>query len=111
MSTEPNGRNGAFRIKWGPLELEGRGRDVVLILVIVTLVGTLGVGWYIHHQDSNMKLDAILANQSAIIQQFKEVAAQQREGDAGIIYILSRSVEEREKLNLQEPDAVRRLRR
>jgi hypothetical protein len=88
---------GGVKIGWMGFRLEGKGRAVVGVLLALAVVAILMAGGYAHDKK----------NEEASTQRQKEHTAMEERLNE-VVYVLTLSQQERERLNLSIPDSLRR---
>lgn len=88
---------GGVKIGWMGFRLEGRGRAVVGVVLSVLVVGAIGVGLYVHDARSEAAMKERSHEHTQLEERLNEV-----------VYVLTLSQQERERLNLAIPDSLRR---
>lgn len=91
---------GGVKIGWMGFRLEGGGRAVVGVVLSALVVGAIGVGLYVHD-----------ARSEAASYQRSHEHMQLEERLNEVVYVLTLSQQERERLNLAVPESLRRKQR
>lgn len=88
---------GGVKIGWMGFRIEGKGRAVVGVVLAAIVVGALGVGLYVHDARSEASSKERSREHVQLEDRLNEV-----------VYVLTLSQEQRERLNLAIPDSLRR---
>jgi hypothetical protein len=88
---------GDVKIGWMGFKLEGKGRAVVSVVLALVVIGVLMAGGYAHDRKTD---------QSGAQQTHEHAQIDERLNE--MIYVLTLSSEEKERLKLQMPESLRR---
>lgn len=91
---------GGVKIGWMGFKLEGRGRAVVGVVLSAVVVGAIGVGLYVHDARSEAGSNQRSHEHMQLEERLNEV-----------VYVLTLSQQDRERLNLAVPESLRRKQR